>query len=104
MDSSKWNDHIVAQVYTCGILIIIMLAFKYLVMRNFQNHVDEFSTLLMSTEIDRKAAEASIVDDFQPYYYMHPDLMESHLTVGTVDSQNNTPEEEHVLLIRDYDI
>jgi len=74
MDSSKWNDHIVPQVYTSAALIVILLVYKYAIMRNFENLVDEFSTLAISTEIDRTKGNDTVLRTFRSDYYFHPEL------------------------------
>ena len=73
-DSSKWTGHISGQVYSFGALMLLLLIFKYIVMRNFTLYASEFTSLSISTDIDRRPESNLIRDQFSESYYLQPDL------------------------------
>ena len=72
-DSTKWNHHLTGQVYAVAILVCLLLAFKYLVMRNFYTHSNEFTSLALSSEIDRINKPDDVAKLFTQEYYYQPE-------------------------------
>jgi hypothetical protein len=74
MDSGKWDDHINAQVVTTGILVLLVLIYKYIIMRNFflqQNQAFEIGQYLQKADGESREAIAS---GFSMSFYILPEL------------------------------
>jgi hypothetical protein len=72
-DSTKWNQHLTPHLYCYSALIFLLLLFKYVIMKNFRIHANEFTSLALSSEIDRQHSPDEVCQLFKQEYYYQPE-------------------------------
>ena len=73
-DNTKWTHQISGQVYSLSALIVLLILFKYVVMRNFNTNATESTSLSLSSEIDRRNKPDELVTHFHKDYYYQPEV------------------------------
>jgi len=99
MDSGKWDDHINPQVFCTGVLAVLVLVFKYVVMRNFALNENQSYQMIQFLNNDEIDSRVKLESKFSKSYYAHPDLI--CLESNSVDRTDDPGlEEEKKALVR----
>ena len=99
-DASKWKNHVSPQVYSFMALIVLLMIYKYVVMKNFYIHANDFTSLSMSTEIDRQCGATNTKPIFNNFYYLQPDLYSAKTIIekARITSEvNHTGEADYLI-------
>jgi len=99
MDAGKWDNHINAQVITTGVLVVMVVVYKYIVMRNFVLHEHQSYQTSQLLESDTKESRERLASSFTKSYYIQPELKDSSDSVGGSKFGETPPEEEKLGLV-----
>ncbi len=99
MDAGKWDNHINSQVFAIGALVVMVVIYKYVVMRNFILQENQSYQISQSLESDSQDSREKLESAFSEYYYIQPELRDSGDSISGSVPDEKIQEEEKLGLV-----